>query len=220
MKAVRKFTRRENERLRRIELVLDAAEELFLKEGFAAATMQEIGELAEFSRATLYHYFRSKEAIYVAILERAMDALIAEARESTAGASGAVRKIEDLKDAMLSFLERRKNAFHLYFISRSQALPYLDEKLAKRLQKKTREFEEIFHDIYREGVKQDELKPADPLAMGDIFFAQIIGLMLLNSTEKLEPPLRANVDKATSFFLGNITTHRKQEVNKKRGKQP
>jgi AcrR family transcriptional regulator len=201
----KKNSRRANERLMRVELILDAAEKLFLDKGFTPTTMNDIGEAAEFGRATLYHYFPSKEAIYVAILERAMDSLIQETGDSIQEADGAPERIKILKDVLLSFTRHRQNFFHLYFITRSEVLPYLDKKLAKRLERKTKEFESIFHDIYRAGVKRGELKHGDPIAMGDIFFAQIIGLMLLNSTEALEPPLTDNVNQATQFFLDNIT---------------
>ena len=199
-----KLTRREREREERIKLILDNAEKLFLEKGFAVTTMSDLGGAAEFGRATLYHYFPSKEAIYVAILERALDSLIAKSRESVAKARTSTQKIEKLKDVLLSFVQRKRNFFHLYFITRFEVFPYLDGKLRKRLESKTKEFDEIFHEIYREGVLKGELKPGDPLTLGDIFFAQILGLMLLNSAEILEPPLASSVAKATGFFLDNI----------------
>ncbi len=209
-------SRRANERLVRLELILNAAERLFLDKGFTPTTMNDIGNAAEFGRATLYHYFPSKEAIYVAILERAMDALTKEAVDSVEQVKGAGRKIEMLKDTLLSLAQRRQNFFHLYFITRSEVVPSLDKKLARRLERNTKEFEGIFHDIYRDGVEQGELKPGNPVAMGDIFFAQIIGLMLLNSTEVLEPPLADNVNQATKFFLDNIMTRRKEKTGMKK----
>lgn len=204
----KKYTRRESERLRRIELILDGAEELFLEKGFAATTMNDIGEAAEFGRATLYHYFPSKEAIYVAILERAMDSLIAHVRKAISKAGNAIGKIEALKDCLLSFALKR-NTFFLYFITRFEVTPYLDEELTSRLERKTKALDGIFHGIYREGVEKGELQPRDPAAMGDIFFAQIIGLSILNETEKLDPPFEANVNQATRFFLENIKAENK-----------
>jgi AcrR family transcriptional regulator len=212
----KKISRRENERKMRVELILDAAEKLFLEKGFTPTTMNDIGDAAEFGRATLYHYFASKEAIYVAILERAMDILIQETRNSVKSAECAGVKIEKLKDALVSFARYRQNFFHLYFITRSEVMPYLNRDLAKRLEKKTKEFEGIFHRIYQKGVKEGELRPGDPLAMGDIFFAQIIGLMLLNSTEILEPPLAENVNQATKFFLENVTVSEKETPRPKK----
>ncbi len=201
-----KLTRRERERKERIKLILDNAEELFLEKGFAATTMGDLGGAAEFGRATLYHYFPSKEAIYVAVLERALDSLIAKSRESVARARTSAQKIERLKDVLLIFVQR-KNLFHLYFITRFEVYRYLDGKLRKRLESKTKEFDSIFHEIYQEGVLKGELKPGDPLTMGDIFFAQILGLMLFNSAEILEPSLTSSVRKATGFFLDSVTVN-------------
>ncbi|MBI5118449.1 TetR/AcrR family transcriptional regulator [Candidatus Poribacteria bacterium] len=199
-----KYSRRDRERLARIELILDAAEKLFLQKGFGATTMNDIGEAAEFCRASLYNYFPAKEMIYVSILERAMDSLVAEARKATSQASTASAKIEALKDTLLSFVRRRQAFFHLYFITRSEAGPYLGDDLANRLESKTKELDNIFHDVFREGVAKGEFDPRDRMAMGDIFFAQIIGLVMLNKTETLNPPLEANVNQATSFFLDSI----------------
>jgi AcrR family transcriptional regulator len=199
-----KPTRREKERLRRVELILGAAEELFFERGFAATTMNDIGDAAEFSRASLYNYFPSKEKIYAAILVRAMDQLVSEAESSTVEAEGAAAKIHNLKDAILSFIRRRPAFFHLYFITRFEVIPDLDGELAEQLEQETKRLERIFHEIYREGVSNAELRECDPMAMGDIFFAQIVGLLMMSRTETLEPPLAANVDQATDFFLDGI----------------
>ncbi len=213
----KKYTRRESERLRRVELILDAAEGLFLENGFAVTTMNDIGEAAEFGRATLYHYFPSKEAIYVAIVERAMDSLVADARESVARARAAARKIERLKDALLAFVRDHENIFRLHFVTRFEALPNLDAGLKRRLETKLKKLDEIFYEIYEEGITTGEFTPGDPVTMGDIFFAQIIGLMLFNSTQILGPDLTASVNKATTFFLENIKrNNRKAGVNGKR----
>ena len=199
-----KPSRRERERQKRLKLILDKAEELFLEKGFAATTMDDIGKAAEFGRATLYHYFPSKEAIYVAALERAMDSMVDKVRTTTGRARSATRKIEKLKDAIVSFVQQKKNVFHLYFVTRFEVLPYLDEKLAKQLSSTVTNLDAIFHNIYEQGVESGELQPGDPMSMGDIFFSQLIGLMLLKSTELLEPPLPSLADTATKFFIANI----------------
>ena len=171
-----KYSRREKERQARVELILDAAEELFVDKGFTATTMNDIGEAAEFSRASLYNYFPSKETIYVAILGRAMDSLIAAARRASSEDRSAAERIEDLKDILLSFFRNRQTLFHLYFITRYEVSPYLGSDLAERLERKTKELDAIFHALFREGVRKGEFQPRDPVMMGDIFFAQIVGL--------------------------------------------
>jgi TetR/AcrR family transcriptional regulator len=50
--------------------VLDAAEELFARHGYDAASLAQIGEAAGVSRGTPSYFFGSKEQLYRAVLER------------------------------------------------------------------------------------------------------------------------------------------------------
>jgi TetR/AcrR family transcriptional regulator len=50
--------------------ILDAAEELFARDGFDATSLAEIGDAAGVSRGTPSYFFGSKEELYVAVLER------------------------------------------------------------------------------------------------------------------------------------------------------
>ncbi len=60
----KKYTRRESERLRRVELILDAAEGLFLEKGFAVTTMNDIGEAAEFGAGDLVTFPRGMDCVW------------------------------------------------------------------------------------------------------------------------------------------------------------
>ncbi len=51
-------------------LILDAAAEVFLEEGFAAASMSAIAARVGGSKGTLYNYFRSKEELFEAYIQR------------------------------------------------------------------------------------------------------------------------------------------------------
>jgi TetR/AcrR family transcriptional regulator len=59
---------RDAERSRRA--ILDAAEALFARRGFEAASLAEIGEAAGVSRGTPSYFFGTKEELYRAVLER------------------------------------------------------------------------------------------------------------------------------------------------------
>lgn len=49
--------------------VLTAATEVFCREGFSGACIDEIAEQAGVSRQTIYNHYRDKEALFVAIVE-------------------------------------------------------------------------------------------------------------------------------------------------------
>src|SRR3954471_15781656 len=54
----------------RREAILDVAQEVFLEEGFAAASMSTIAARLGGSKGTLYNYFRSKDELFKAYVER------------------------------------------------------------------------------------------------------------------------------------------------------
>src|SRR6266481_2233534 len=54
----------------RRELILDVAQEVFLEEGFANASMSTIAARLGGSKGTLYNYFKSKDELFNAYVER------------------------------------------------------------------------------------------------------------------------------------------------------
>src|ERR1700757_3560624 len=53
---------------RRRRAILDVARDVFLKEGYAAASMSGIAARLGGSKGTLYNYFRSKEELFAAFM--------------------------------------------------------------------------------------------------------------------------------------------------------
>ncbi|MBU1376835.1 MAG: TetR/AcrR family transcriptional regulator [Alphaproteobacteria bacterium] len=60
------ITKREDRR----ETILDVARECFLAEGFAATSMSTIAARLGGSKGTLYNYFKSKEELFAAMMQR------------------------------------------------------------------------------------------------------------------------------------------------------
>ena len=56
------------------ERILEAALDVFSTDGFRGATVDRIAEAAGMSKPNLLYYFRTKEAVYHALLDRLLDA--------------------------------------------------------------------------------------------------------------------------------------------------
>ena len=54
----------------RREAILDAAEAVFLEVGFSAASMSMIAARVGGSKGTLYNYFKSKDELFAAYIDR------------------------------------------------------------------------------------------------------------------------------------------------------
>jgi TetR/AcrR family transcriptional regulator len=76
--------------------ILDAAEKVFARRGYDAASLGEIAAAAGLSRGTPSYFFGSKEGLYQAVLERAF----AERERATAAAFAPLRDGEPLEAAL------------------------------------------------------------------------------------------------------------------------
>lgn len=82
------------------EAILVAAEDCFARFGFEGTSLQQIGEAAGVARSTPAYFFGSKEALYDAVLARA----VARARESMARAYAEGDGDRSLEDAVESYI--------------------------------------------------------------------------------------------------------------------
>ncbi|HAZ62939.1 MAG TPA: hypothetical protein DCZ72_04930 [Armatimonadetes bacterium] len=117
-------------RRREIELlrarILDAAETLLVAGGWEQLSMRRLAETIEYAPSTLYGYFRDKQAILHAVLERCSTLLAdcldqAVARLDPAAADPAAR-LYALGQAYLSFAHRHPRRYELLFNPRLAAI--------------------------------------------------------------------------------------------------
>jgi AcrR family transcriptional regulator len=62
------MARREEKKAQSRRRILDSAREVFFRDGFMAANLDEVAEKAGVAKGTLYRYFESKAELYVAVL--------------------------------------------------------------------------------------------------------------------------------------------------------
>src|SRR5947209_19195396 len=68
--------------------ILAAAAKLFATHRFHEARMEDVAALAEVGKGTLYRYFKDKEQMYLALLDRAATGLQQRLRDALAQAHG------------------------------------------------------------------------------------------------------------------------------------
>lgn len=64
------LSRRKQDRERKTNEIIDAAEKIFLSNGFNKTTMESIASKLELTKPALYRYFKNKEDLYYAVLLR------------------------------------------------------------------------------------------------------------------------------------------------------
>ncbi len=98
-------------RARQRRRILDAAEELFDKNGIDQVTMAEIIAASGLRASTMYQYFSNKDDIVWAILEEVLANLAERAKAATANAKTALDRITALLDLMADDLTRIRQKY-------------------------------------------------------------------------------------------------------------
>ena len=70
--------RKEREKEDMRKLIIDAAFEMFLKEGYAGTSLRLIAKKIEYSPGTIYLYYKDKDALFFDIQTRCFDNLVVE----------------------------------------------------------------------------------------------------------------------------------------------
>jgi AcrR family transcriptional regulator len=102
-------------RERREQLILDVAGGVFAREGYHAASMDEIAELAGVSKPMLYAYFGSKEGLYLAYIERAGGELVERLVNATPRDRKPASVLRARIGEFLSFVEEHGDGWRVLF---------------------------------------------------------------------------------------------------------
>jgi AcrR family transcriptional regulator len=109
--------RREREKEQRRTDIIDAAERVFFSKGWQSATMDDVAEAAELSKATLYLYFKNKEELYAAILARGSQILYDGFKDAVESHETGLEQTEAIGRAYVAFHEQHRDYYDamLYF---------------------------------------------------------------------------------------------------------
>jgi AcrR family transcriptional regulator len=97
----------------RREEILRAAIRIFGKKGFAATCVEDIADAAKIAKGTLYLYFKSKEEIYRAAMQLAVQQLQALSAERVGAAIGVRAKLAAAIGVRMEFWHEQQSVYRL-----------------------------------------------------------------------------------------------------------
>lgn len=177
--------RKERERQQRMDMILDAAEEVFLDKGLRNATMDEIAEKAELSKATLYLYFKAKELLYVGIKIRATVKLAEYFTRAIEGKASGWEKTRAILEVYYKFAQEQP----VYFRSMSNfervdpelIEKYYDEDVIHGLEESGLRVLSILADVIQEGIDDGTMRgDLEPLKTAIFLWATSNGIIQLH----------------------------------------
>jgi AcrR family transcriptional regulator len=107
-------------RARRREEILDAAVKLFAQHGYADANTQHLADTLGVGKGTIYRYFATKEALFLAAVDRLMRRLIESVDRATAAVEDPLERLARVVHAYLNFCDEHPEFAELLIQERAQ----------------------------------------------------------------------------------------------------
>ncbi len=126
----KRLTRQES-RAQTQERLLDAAAKIFARRGFAGASIEEIAETAGFSRGAFHANFKSKDALFLALVEKQMKTITFEIHKLIASAKSVEETLQNLRAAYSCYTGADKDAFLL--LTEAQLYALRNPRFGKKL---------------------------------------------------------------------------------------
>jgi len=183
--------RKEREKEQRRQEIISAAEKVFFKQGVDNATMDDVAEQAELSKATLYLYFTSKEEIYSAIFSKSQEALFITIEKATAKLTDTREKIAAFISAFISFQKKNPDYFEAFFYFLTKDID-IDKNncYVKNRRKSGQEFLNNWVNLLQKGKNEGLIREnLNEIPVALLLWMQLIGFL------KIYPKLKKHINK-------------------------
>lgn len=167
MTAIQNTEKRKN---RNKEEIIDAAEKFFFEKGYENSNMEEIAKEANYTKRTLYSYFKSKEEIYISIAERGYKLLSSMFKETIDKnkEETSLTKIKALGYTFISFYQDYTGYYTAAFEFKNTAV------LSQEIEQSSLE---LLQKIIIEGINDEEIIEEDAITISLLLWSSIIGFI-------------------------------------------
>ncbi|MBW2713162.1 MAG: TetR/AcrR family transcriptional regulator [Deltaproteobacteria bacterium] len=206
MAAVRSRARGEKTR----QKILDAAEEIFARDGFDAARMEDIANAVGIQRAGLFYYYKDKSALYQAMLDTVLSELLAKMTKELDPELPLLDQVENCAVAWVDFVWRRPDFARILLREGAKTSSFNRDELAKFARPLMELLQKLLEDAQQQGISQgstgDVVHVASTLAGSTVFMIAVFPSIMselspdANDEERLEVHKR-EIRKLTRFLL-------------------
>ena len=186
------------------ETILEAAAKLFSEQGFRATTLQQVASAAEVARGTPHYFFKSKEGLFQAVLERESQAGLAVVGEAKALINTATSKVDVLSSVIDLYWQFLLDNSRFLKLLQWTALeqPYAMDKVQEHWNT-ILGAAELVRFILPEGVPEETVKQLTLSILGTCTFSFFFGQMAAQ-------PLKLNPQSPS--FLKQRSEHIKKQL--------
>lgn len=224
----KKDLRQERKRLRLEEnrkFILGTAESIFARKGYRQTSVDDIAEETQFSKATLYRYFRSKSDIFSEVIHSSFQEASNEILKIRKKHKSTESKLKDVVCYLLTYYRRKENIARIFFVE-----PDLMQKILKidivdhvvphgKKQSIPEDYMEIvltmrqsIAEILDEGIQSGDFRQVDPQEACTVFSSLLRGFHFQWTSINDDYAVEESAELLLDYFLNGI---RKRDLQNK-----
>jgi AcrR family transcriptional regulator len=170
---------------------------LFMERGYASVSMQQIADATGLRKASLYHHFKSKEALFADVMAAEMDRVLAEFSEVRAEDGTIEEQLEQI--ALVNYCQFAQPEFYQLAKDFFQHVP---ESEHEEVHKRLLEMEDYFAGLFARAIERGELESIDPHHAATMFFHMMMALAKEpNDFRRVPPPPPAEAAKLVTHVM-------------------
>ena len=168
------LSRKEREKNIRQREIFLAARELFVLKGYHNTTLEEIAQQADFGKGTIYNYFKSKEELFLGIINELAAEMVELARASIKTTPGGARqKFRAYAAANIAYLCENSDLYQVVMreIHRLDSVEH--DNRFKAIKAGIKKVWAILAEPLSAEIKTGKIKKYDPIKLASLFDSMI-----------------------------------------------
>jgi TetR/AcrR family transcriptional regulator len=168
--------------------ILEAAREVFFRDGFMAANLDEVAQIADVAKGTLYRYFDNKGELYVAVLSHNGEIFERKMREAAEQGRSPLEQLRSVGRFYFDHWTQNREYFQIFWALENPSV--IGELPPGVVQEVTRLWENclsILADVIQRGVREGVFADCDSWEVANILWTVANGLI---QTEHVAPRRR------------------------------
>lgn len=185
------------------EKILSAAQELFARYGYAGTTMKMVAEKAGVASGLVFHYFESKENLFMAAGSDLIDSMIIVLRDKTVDSRNGCEALGAFVKAYLDFTIENEKTFPTII----RCSPFSDDNPdldRKKIGAKFKELIDMVEEFLRRGIEDGSIIDLPVTQTAFMVYANIVGAVRTRFLAPYEIP--GLFDEASEFIMRSVCT--------------
>lgn len=185
--------------------IIQESLKLFSTKGYARTSMSDIGETAKVSRGGIFHHFKSKEDLLLAVLSDArrfwQEKTLTGLDEIDKPVEKVRRLLENFRDRYLKDIEKMPGG--CVFVALSVQLDDLPPDLARELTRGFEQLKRMINQLLKQAKESGELRHEVSTEIAtETIFSGMLGAAIIYSMEKSSTSLDNSINSLIDYLDG------------------